>query len=144
MGKKRTANKVESGKDGGKRGVSVSKIPKRKLLRGIVFIEATFNNVRILFTEQNGNVVMWSTSSSLGFNSAKKATPYAAAKVAEVIAEKAQAIGVKDIDIIIKGAGMGRESALRTFISRGFEVHSIKDKTLIPHNGPRRKKPRRV
>ena len=145
MGKKRTANKVERGRaDSGKRSRVLSKIPKKKINKGIVFIEATFNNTKVLFTEPNGNVVMWVTSSTLGFNSAKKATPYAAAKVAEAIAEKMVVIGVKDIDLVIKGVGSGRESALRLFINRGFAVHSIRDRTPVPHNGPRRKKPRRV
>lgn len=145
MGKKRTANKVEQGRsDSGKRTRVLSKIPKKKISRGIVFIEAKFNNTKVLFTEPNGNVVMWVTSNLLGFSSAKKATPYAAAKVAETIAEKAAAIGVKDVDIIIKGVGSGRESALRSFLNRGFAVHSIRDRTPIPHNGPRRKRPRRI
>ena len=145
MGKKRTANKGEQGnKSGSGRSVASSKIPKKKLSAGIVFIEATFNNTKVLFTEPNGNVVMWMTSSVLGFNSAKKATPYAASKVAENIVEKAQVIGVKDIDIVVKGVGGGRESAIRSFLNRGFEIHSISDRTPKPHNGPRRKKARRV
>ena len=144
MGKKRTADKVE--KSGGSSGQSraLSKIPKKKISKGIVYIEASFNNTKVMFTEDNGNVVMWVTSSVLGFNSAKKATPYAAAKVAEVIAEKAQAIGVKDIDIVVKGVGGGRESAIRSFLNRGFEINSIKDRTPKAHNGPKRKKVRRV
>ena len=145
MGKKRTADKVERKVSGsGKSEKTLSKIPKKKLTKGIVFIEASFNNTKILFTEENGNVVMWETSSSLGFNSAKKATPYAAGKVASVISEKAKAIGVQDIDIIVKGVGGGRETALRSFLNRGFVVNSIKDRTPIPHNGPRKKKARRV
>ena len=145
MGKKRTANKVEQGRsDAGKRTRVLSKIPKKKISKGIIFIEATFNNTKVLFTETNGNVVMWVTSSLLGFNSTKKATPYAAAKVAEAIAEKMTAIGVKEVDIVVKGVGSGRESSLRSFLNRGFVVHSIRDRTPIPHNGPRRKKPRCV
>ena len=145
MGKKRTANKVEQNRnDSGKRSRVLSKIPKKKISKGIVFIEATFNNTKVLFTETNGNVVMWVTSSTLGFNSAKKATPYAAAKVADAIAEKATAMGVRDIDITVKGVGGGRESAVRSFLNRGFTVHTIRDRTPVPHNGPRRKKARRV
>ena len=145
MGKKRTANKVEksSNVNSGKSS-ALSKIPKKKIGSGIIFIEASFNNTKVMFTEPNGNVVMWLTSSVLGFKSAKKATPYAASKVAETIAEKAQAIGVKDIDIVVKGVGGGRESAIRSFLNRGFEIHSIKDRTPKAHNGPRRKKARRV
>lgn len=145
MGKKRTANKVERNRsDSGKRSRVLSKIPRKKISRGIVFIEATFNNTKVLFTERNGNVVMWVTSSTLGFSSAKKATPYAAAKVADTIAEKAAAIGVRDVDILVKGVGGGRESAVRSFLNRGFVVHSIRDRTPVPHNGPRKKKARRV
>lgn len=145
MGKKRTANKVERNRgDTGKRSRILSKIPKKKIAKGIIFIEATFNNTKVLFTETNGKVVMWVTSAALGFSSAKKATPYAAAKVAEAVAEKAATIGVKDIDIIVKGVGGGRESAIRSFLNRGFVVNSIRDRTPVPHNGPRRKKPRRV
>ena len=144
MGKKRTANKVEHGRSSGKRSRTLTKIPKKKIGQGIILIEATFNNTRVLFTERNGNVVMWATSSMLGFNSAKKATPYAAAKVADTIAEKATAIGVKDVDIVVKGVGGGRESALRSFLNRSFVVHTIRDRTPVPHNGPRRKKPRRA
>ncbi|MDI9325597.1 MAG: 30S ribosomal protein S11 [Alphaproteobacteria bacterium] len=121
-----------------------SKSAKKILVRGRVFIEATFNNTKIALTEEKGNVVAWSTSALLGFTSAKKATPYAAAKVAEAIIEKASAMGVKEIDIVIKGVGNGRESALRTFVNKGFVVLSIKDKTPIPHNGPKQKKPRRI
>ena len=119
-------------------------MPRKKLGSGIVFIESTFNNTKVLFTEKNGNVVTWVTSSMLGFSSAKKATPYAAAKVAEVVAEKVATVGVKEIDIIVKGVGGGRESAVRSFLNRRFVIHSIRDRTPIPHNGPSRKKPRRV
>ncbi len=144
MGKKRTADKIErGGANTGRRTRVLSKLPKKKVLSGIVFIEASFNNTKVIFTEKNGNVVMWTTSTALGFNSAKKSTPYAAAKVADAIAEKAQAIGVKEVSIVIKGVGGGRESALRSFINRGFDILSIKDKTPVPHNGPRRRKPRR-
>ena len=145
MGKKRTASKVERGRaDAGKRARVLSKIPKKKLSSGIIFVESTFNNTKVLFTEKEGNVVTWVTSSMLGFSSAKKATPYAAAKVAEAVAEKVAAIGVKDIDIVVKGVGGGRESAVRSFLNRRFVIHSIRDRTPVPHNGPSRKKPRRV
>ena len=145
MGKKRTANKAEQHRsDTGKRSRVMSRIPRKKISRGIVFVEASFNNTRVLFTETNGNVVMWVTSTTLGFNSAKKATPYAAAKVADTVAEKATSIGVKEVDIIVKGVGGGRESAVRSFLNRGFAVRSIRDRTPVPHNGPRKKKARRV
>ena len=145
MGKKRTANKVDKGKGGSDRHSRVlSKVPKKKFNKGVVLVEATFNNTKVLFTETNGNVVMWLTSAALGFSSAKKSTPYAATKVANTIAEKATIMGVKEIDIIVKGVGSGRESAIRSFLNKGFVIHSIRDRTPVPHNGPRRKKPRRV
>ncbi len=143
MGKKRFVNKVGSS-DKGKHSRSLSKVPKRKIQKGIMFVEATHNNTKISFTETNGNVIMWATSGSLGFNSNRKRTPYAASQVSEVIAEKAQSIGVKELEFVVKGVGQGREAALRSFVNRGFEILSIKDKTPIPHNGVRRKKPRRV
>ncbi len=87
---------------------------------------------------------MWSSSGALGFKGAKKGTPFAAAKVGELLGEKASMIGVKDVDVVIKGVGGGRESALRGFITKGIQVSSIKDTTPVPHNGPRPKKTRRV
>ncbi len=141
MGKKRFVEKSGDGDVDKKR--SLKKMPKKKILKGIVNIEATYNNTRVTFTEENGNPVMWSTSGSVGFKSTRKSTPYAASKVADVIAENAQAIGVKDLDIVIKGVGTGRESALRSFMNRGFEIHRIQDKTPVPHNGPRKKKARK-
>ena len=120
MGKKRTANKAEQHRsDTGKRSRVMSRIPKKKISSGIVFVEATFNNTRVLFTEMNGNVVMWVTSTTLGFNSAKKATPYAAAKVADAVAEKMASIGVKEVEIIVKGVGGGRESACAFIFEQG-------------------------
>lgn len=141
MGKVRTANKTT---DSSKKGATVSRALKKKIARGIIFVEATFNNTKISFTEENGNVVAWTTAAAQGFTSAKKSTPYAASKVAEVLIEKIKAIGVKELDIIVKGVGSGREAAIRSFVNAGFAVLSIKDKTPVPHNGPRRKKPRRI
>jgi small subunit ribosomal protein S11 len=88
--------------------------------------------------------LFWSSSGSLGFKGAKKGTPFAAAKVGDLIAEKAETVGLKEADVVVKGVGTGRESAIRSFMSRGIEITSIKDKTPVPHNGPRPKKPRRV
>ena len=80
----------------------------------------------------------------MGFSGAKKGTPFAAAKIGELLAEKAQLMGLKSVDAVVKGVGSGRESAIRAFIAKGVEIHSIKDKTPVPHNGPRAKKPRRI
>ena len=144
MGKKRSVKKDGGELDASKKARVLSRIPKKKLKSGILNIESTFNNTKLTFADEKGNVVMWATSGALGFKSAKKATPYASAKVSELIADKAQAIGVTDVNIIVKGVGPGRESALRTFVNKGFLITSIKDKTPVPHNGPRKPKKRRV
>lgn len=123
---------------------ALSKIPKKKLASGNVYIQATYNNTRVTFTDSKGNVIMWASSGSLGFKGAKKATPFAAAKVAELIADKAKMIGVKEINLEVKGVAGGRESAIRTLGNKGLEINSIKDTTPVPHNGPRPRKTRRV
>ena len=143
MGKKRSVTKQGGELDGSKRARTLSKVPKKKLASGVLTIEATHNNTKVSFADQDGGVVIWTTSGTLGFKSAKKSTPYAAAKVSELVADKAEAIGVKDVDIVVKGVGSGRESALRSFVNRGFVINSISDKTPVPHNGPRRRKVRR-
>ncbi|MDD5032587.1 MAG: 30S ribosomal protein S11 [Candidatus Pacebacteria bacterium] len=126
------------------RARAYSKIPKKKIEAGSVYIEATYNNTRITFTDTQGNVLIWASAGGLGFKGAKKSTPFAASKVAELISDKAKMIGVKEVNIEIKGVGPGRESALRTIGNQGIEINSIKDTTPIPHNGPSPKKPRRV
>ena len=92
----------------------------------------------------DGNAIMSSSSGALGFKGAKKGTPFAAAKIGEVIAEKAQMIGLKEVHVVVRGVGSGRESAIRAFTAKGIEIASIKDRTPVPHNGPRAKKARRV
>ena len=133
-----------SSADKGKRARALSRIPKKKLSEGVLNIEATFNNTKMSLCDLSGNVVMWSSTGSLGFKGTKKSTPYAASKVAELLAEKSEAVGLKEISIVIKGVGPGRESAMRSFANRGFGVKSIKDKTPHAHNGPRPKKARRI
>jgi small subunit ribosomal protein S11 len=86
----------------------------------------------------------WSSSGSLGFRGAKKGTPFAAAKVGELVGTKAQAIGIREVAVVVKGVGSGRESGIRGFLSKGIGLSSIKDSTPVPHNGPKPKKPRRV
>ena len=84
------------------------------------------------------------SSGNLGFSGARKGTPFAAAKVGEMIGERAQNIGVKEVQVIVRGIGSGRESSIRSFISKGFTISTIKDMTPVPHNGPRAPRPRRV
>lgn len=140
MGKKRIAS--SSSDTSSKKGASAAN--KRKLDAAILNIQSTYNNTKASITDLKGNVVAWSSTGALGFKGAKKGTPYAAAKVGELLAEKAAVMGVKEISVVIKGVGSGRESVARSFITKGFNLTSIKDVTGVPHNGPKPKKPRRV
>lgn len=144
MGKKRIIKKVGGEIDKGLQSRSLARLSKKKMDTGILHIQATYNNTKILLTDKKGGAIISSSSGSLGFKGAKKGTPFAAAKVGELLGEKASMIGVKDVAVVIKGVGSGRESALRGFVSKGIQVSSIKDTTPVPHNGPRQKKARRV
>ena len=144
MGKKRIIKKSGGEADSGLKARSISRTPKKKLTQGVLHIEATYNNTRVTLTDTKGGVVIWSSSGALGFKGAKKGTPFAAAKVGELVGEKALLMGLKDVHAVIKGVGSGRESSLRSFLGKGIDVLSIKDITPVPHNGPRPKKPRRV
>ena len=144
MGKKRIIKKAGGGMNLGLRSRSISRTPKKKIDKGILHIQATYNNTKLLLSDLAGNAVMWSSSGALGFKGAKKGTPFAAAKVGEVLGEKAQIMGMKEVDVIMRGVGSGRESSLRAFSAKGIGVLSIKDNTPIAFNGPRPKKPRRV
>lgn len=144
MGKKRIIKKGGGTVDQGLKSRSLEKLPKKKIASGVIYVNSTYNNTLVNLTDHDGNVIAWSTSGALGFKGAKKGTPYAASKVAELIAEKGQLIGLQDVDIVIKGVGAGRESAIRTFAAKGFTINLIRDETPIPHNGPKPPKPRRV
>ena len=120
------------------------KATKKKVASGVLHIEATFNNTKVLFSDKVGNTLFWSSSGSLGFRGAKKGTPFAASKVGDLIGGKAADMGVKDSDVVVLGVGSGREPAIRAFMAHGIEITSILDATPIPHNGPKAKKPRRV
>lgn len=117
---------------------------KKRLDTGTLYVQSTYNNTKLLLTDTKGNAVMWSTAGALGFKGAKKGTPFAAAKIGETLATKAQLIGLKEVAVVVKGVGSGRESAIRGFISKGVTISSIIDETPVPHNGPKPKKPRRV
>ena len=142
MGKKRIVKK--GGDDGARGGASSGRASKRKLDAGNLYVEATYNNTKVSLADQKGNVVAWSSSGSLGFSGAKKGTPFAAAKVGELLADKATAMGMKEVAVIIAGVGAGRESSVRAFATKGIHISSIKDTTPVPHNGPKPPKPRRV
>lgn len=144
MGKKRIIKKSGKGLDQGRKERALAKVAKRHLEKGFLHIEATFNNTKATLTDEKGNAVISSSAGALGFTGARKSTPYAAAKVGELIGEKGAMIGLKEAAVIIRGVGAGRESALRAFAGKGIQIRSIKDATPIPHNGPRPPKPRRV
>ncbi len=120
------------------------KTPKKKITSGVLHIDATFNNTKVLFSDKNGNTLFWSSAGSLGFRGAKKGTPFAASKVGDIIGGKAAALGVKDSDVVVLGVGSGREPAIRAFMAHGIDITAIQDATPVPHNGPKAKKPRRV
>ena len=145
MGKKKIVEKGSTNKNEALRARIVSKLKnKKKITDGLLHIQSTYNNTRVSLSDFEGNIIFTSSSGSLGFKGVKKGTPFAAAKVGEVIGELATGIKLKNIHILVKGVGAGRESAIRSFINKGFEVLSIKDITSVPHNGPRPKKTRRV
>lgn len=112
--------------------------------RGIAHIIATYNNTMITITDERGSVLAWSSAGALGFKGTKKATPFAAARVAETVTEKVKKIGLEEVTVLVKGVGSGRESAIRALANRGLGIGLIKDVTPLPHNGPRPRKVRRV
>lgn len=116
----------------------------RKIERGRVYINASYNNTVISFTDANGGVLAWASAGSLGFNGPKKATPFASSKVIAALTEKMKPLGMTSVDVYVKGVGGGRDSAMRSLANQGFNILSIKDVTPIPHNGPRPRKIRRV
>jgi small subunit ribosomal protein S11 len=116
----------------------------RTVTRGIAHIQATFNNTMISITDPDGNVLSWSSAGSIGFKGSRKGTPFAAQLAAQTAGNKAKEYGIKRLDVLIKGPGSGRESAIRALQGIGIEVRSIKDVTPIPHNGCRPPKRRRV
>ena len=144
MGKKRIIKKSGKGLDQGRKERALAKSSKRHLEKGVLHIEATFNNTKAIITDENGNAVVSSSAGALGFSGARKSTPYAAAKVGEFLGEKGTMIGLKEASVIIRGVGAGRESVLRAFSGKGIQIRSIKDMTPVPHNGPRPPKPRRI
>lgn len=147
MGKKRIVKKGGedgSGAGGASSARSASRAGRRKLESGIVHIEATYNNTKVGLSDMQGNVVLWSSAGSLGFSGAKKGTPFAAAKVGELLGERASAMGLKEVSVVVSGVGAGRESSVRALSAKGIHIRAIQDKTPVPHNGPRPRKARRV
>jgi small subunit ribosomal protein S11 len=111
---------------------------------GIAFVHATFNNTKVTFTDLHGNVLCWSTGGKNGFKGSRKSTAYAAQIIAGDAAKRAQLLGMKEVEVRIKGPGAGRESAVRGIAAAGLEINAIKDITPVPHNGCRPPKRRRI
>lgn len=117
---------------------------KRNLPKGQVHVQSTFNNTIITITDEAGATVAWASSGSAGFKGSRKSTPYAAQLAAEKVVATAKDFGLNRVDVIVKGIGSGRESAIRALQASGIAISSIKDVTAVPHNGCRPRKPRRV
>jgi small subunit ribosomal protein S11 len=122
----------------------IRKGKKRVDLQGICTVNATFNNTVISITDSRGNVIAWGTPGMVGFKGSRKSTPFAAQLASEFAAKKAFDLGMRKVDVRVKGAGSGRESAVRALKGAGIEVLTIRDVTGVPHNGCRPKKKRRI
>jgi small subunit ribosomal protein S11 len=122
--------------------------PKRRERKNVAFgiahIKSSFNNTIVTFSDQQGNVIAWASSGNVGFKGSRKSTPFAAQLAAETAARRAMEHGVRKVDVVVKGPGSGRETAIRSIQNTGIEVVGIKDVTPIPHNGCRPPKRRRV
>ena len=122
----------------------VKRREKKNITSGVAYVNATYNNTMVTITDVQGNAISWSSAGGMGFKGSRKSTPYAAQVAAEDAAKKAMEHGIKTIEVMVKGPGTGRESALRALQTTGFTITSIKDVTPIPHNGCRPPKRRRV
>lgn len=150
MGKKRVIEKTEEEilEERNRIGEAKKEKGKARKRRGVevgrIYIAASYNNTMINLTDKEGKVLGWASAGALGFKGTKKATPFAASEVANVIADKAEKMGMKEVDIYVKGVGTGRSSALRALAARNIVINLIKDLTPIPHNGCRPRRGRRV
>ncbi|MFC3060862.1 30S ribosomal protein S11 [Paenirhodobacter populi] len=122
----------------------VKRKERKNIATGVVHINSSFNNTKVLISDVQGNAIAWSSSGTMGFKGSRKSTPYAAQMAAEDAAKKAQEHGLKTVDVEVQGPGSGRESALRALAAVGLTVTSIRDVTPIAHNGCRPPKRRRV
>ena len=123
---------------------SISKRDKKSFTRGIIHVQSTFNNTIITITNLIGNTVSWASAGSCGFKGARKSTPFAAQIATEQAILQALNLGIKNVEILIKGQGSGRDTAIRAVEESGLGIISIQDITSIPHNGCRPPKKRRV
>ncbi|MFC3688449.1 MULTISPECIES: 30S ribosomal protein S11 [Bacteria] len=130
------------------RAASAARKPRRKerknIAAGVAHIKSTFNNTIVSITDPGGNVIAWASSGQVGFKGSRKSTPFAAQMAAEAAARRAQEHGMKKVDVLVKGPGSGRETAIRSLTAAGLEIGAISDVTPQPHNGCRPPKRRRV
>src|ERR1700733_5968503 len=132
MGKKRIV--ATEGSQTEAKASAVPTVSKKKVDTGRLYVQSTYNNTKIILTDAKGNVLATSSSGAIGFKGAKKGTPFAAAKVGEILGGKAATMGMREVAIVVKGVGSGRESGIRGFIAKGINISSIKDVTPVPHN----------
>ena len=117
---------------------------RKNVVKGVVYVKATFNNTVVTITDKTGQALCWDTGGTMGYKGSRKSTPFAAQRAAENCAQKVIKMGMKEVDIRVKGPGSGRESAIRAIQSSGLDIKSIEDVTPLPHNGCRPRKRRRV
>jgi small subunit ribosomal protein S11 len=120
------------------------KKPKKNVAKGIAHVKATFNNTIVTITDENGDTISWGSAGAANFKGTRKSTPFAAQRAADIAASQASRHGLKEVEVRVKGAGSGRESAVRAISNSGIKVTSIEDVTPLPHNGCRARKRRRV
>jgi small subunit ribosomal protein S11 len=131
-------------KPAAKKAVRTKRRERKQIESGVAHIRSTFNNTIVTITDAHGNALSWASSGGLGFKGSRKSTPFAAQLAAEAAAKRAMEHGLKNIEVMVKGPGSGREAAIRSLQAAGLEVSLIKDVTPIPHNGCRPPKRRRV
>jgi small subunit ribosomal protein S11 len=117
---------------------------RKNVVRGVVHVKATSNNTIVTITDMNGETLAWDSAGTIGFKGARKSTPFAATRAGESAAQKARKLGMSEVEVRIKGAGAGRESAVNGVVASGIRVTAIEDHTAVPHNGCRPAKRRRV
>jgi small subunit ribosomal protein S11 len=138
-------NEAEGGAgDAGADEKKAAKKGKKNVTKAVAHIKASFNNTIINIADKSGQVLCWATAGTIGYKGSRKSTPFAAQRAAEECAAKARKLGVREVDVRIKGPGSGRESAIRALKASGLDIRSIEDVTPLPHNGCRPKKKRRV
>ncbi|MBU4338270.1 30S ribosomal protein S11 [Patescibacteria group bacterium] len=117
---------------------------KKMVVKGQAYIQSTYNNTIVTLADDNGRVLAWSSAGSIGFKGTKKSTPYAASLIVKNVVEKVKKLGLKEVNVFVKGIGSGRDSAIRSLAQQGLIINAIKDVTPVPHNGCRQPKPRRI